>query len=1057
MRPLSLEMTAFGSYAGTTVLPFESLRQGLYLVTGDTGAGKTTIFDAIMFALYGVASGSERSPDMLHCDHVSRAVDTVVSLRFRQDGKEYTVTRTLHFSRKRGLENRFGDAKPDAVLLEPERAPTQGASRVTARIEALLGLNAEQFRKIIMLAQGEFREFLRADSDKKNEILGKLFDSAPYVYYQNLLLGARDALRSRRAAEDERLRVLMTTGFQLPDTLAPEEREGFQPGHPALTENLRRLAEQEAGALQGLRQGREALSAEIAALHTRKGAAEADNVLLEELAQERAKREALERQEPEMARRRAELERADSALHRAKPAADVRTRAEDALRAATGEAEKRRLELETLRQLSEEAQAAVAADAGAEEELAALAARAQTIEAQLPRYAELAQRRALCAAAEKAARENGAALEAQQEKRGRLAAELEALRVRLQELENADSEAEGLARREEKARERCETLAALQAERGELLRLEADLDTRRGRLARLTGQAADAAERYALLYRRFIAGQAGLLAEELRRTLADGELAVCPVCRSELGRGQLSRLAPLPLETPDQDAVEQAKAAHEKLEKQRASQATGVSTLEVALEARRGAALERARPCLPDIDWETLREGEALTAAAREAGDEARAAQEALALARVRQAERARCRARQPELEKARQAQEERIGELDEKQRENLSRAREAEAVIGELKKQLAFEDEAAAKQERATLEAQQLAIRERLRANRAALEAARQRVDTAAGRLRETENLIETRRAELEKARQALNCALAESGFDSVEAVLLALAPAAGTDAEAWLRSGRRALAAHEEALAHTAERIARLAEQCAGKERADLGELDAALEALSARYRESNAVCAAQEALLLNHEHVLRQATELRAALASTESAWQRLDSLAALAAGASGEGGKLSFDRYVMGAVFREILEMANRRLELMSGGRYVLVHKAGADRRNARAGLEIEVLDNSTGVQRGSGSLSGGEAFFTSLALALGLSDVVQNHAGGRQMDALFIDEGFGTLSDGVLDKALDVLNQLTEGERLVGIISHVDRLDESIPQKIRVRSTGRGSTLSLELP
>ena len=154
--------------------------------------------------------------------------------------------------------------------------------------------------------------------------------------------------------------------------------------------------------------------------------------------------------------------------------------------------------------------------------------------------------------------------------------------------------------------------------------------------------------------------------------------------------------------------------------------------------------------------------------------------------------------------------------------------------------------------------------------------------------------------------------------------------------------------------------------------------------------------------------------------------------------------------------MGTMFREILEMANRRMELMSGGRYELVHKIGADRRNAKAGLEIEVLDNNTGLQRSSGTLSGGETFFTSLSLALGLSDVVQSHAGGRQMDALFIDEGFGTLSDDVLDKALDVLNQLTEGNRLVGIISHVDKLDESIPQKIRVRHSEKGSSLSLEL-
>ena len=191
------------------------------------------------------------------------------------------------------------------------------------------------------------------------------------------------------------------------------------------------------------------------------------------------------------------------------------------------------------------------------------------------------------------------------------------------------------------------------------------------------------------------------------------------------------------------------------------------------------------------------------------------------------------------------------------------------------------------------------------------------------------------------------------------------------------------------------------------------------------------------------------------VKAALAGTDRAAARLDRLGGLAVGVNSEQGKLSFDRYVMGAVFREILEMANRRLDVMSGGRYQLQHRSGADRRNAKAGLEIQVLDLSTGQLRGSDSLSGGEGFFTSLALALGLADVVQNRSGGRSLDALFIDEGFGSLSGDVLDKALDVLGQLSEGRRLVGVISHVDRLDESIPQKIRVKTGERGSSLTVE--
>ena len=198
-----------------------------------------------------------------------------------------------------------------------------------------------------------------------------------------------------------------------------------------------------------------------------------------------------------------------------------------------------------------------------------------------------------------------------------------------------------------------------------------------------------------------------------------------------------------------------------------------------------------------------------------------------------------------------------------------------------------------------------------------------------------------------------------------------------------------------------------------------------------------------------------MLSGAETAKDALSRSENGWRRLDRLASLAMGASSEDGKLSFDRYVMGAVFREVLEMANRRMDIMSGGRYQLIHRSAADRKNAKAGLEIQVLDLSTGRMRGSDSLSGGEGFFTSLSLALGLADTVQNRAGGHSLDALFIDEGFGSLSDGVLETAVDVLKELSKGQRLVGIISHVAQLEERITQKIRVKSGADGSSLSLD--
>jgi len=1058
MRPLSLEMTAFGAYAEKTLVPFEDLRQGLYLVTGDTGAGKTTIFDAIMFALYGTASGTERSPDMLHSDHVPKSDDTVVKLRFRQGGKEYTVERRLHFSKIKGAENQYREGKPDALLTEPDRDPTEGAKKVTARVEALLGLNAEQFRKIIMLAQGEFREFLNADSDKKNEILGRLFDSAPYLFYQNLLAGARDELKNRRAEKSEALRTLMQSTFQVPPDLSPEEGEGFLPGNPALPENLRRLTERDQSELAALSGRRDAFSAQIAGLNAQKGAAEADNAQLAELERARQSFAALEAAKPEIARRRAACALAEKALHRVKPALEQAQRTKSEYAAALSEIEALKTRLAAYQREAEAAAEAVLADAGSETELAALSARLQELEGQLPRYADLAKREREKLTERKAAEQTDKTLQKERGRLGELEREQESLREKLLSLENADSEAQEAVHAEERARERLQSLdgkEGIREKTAALLEEEEKLHEREAHLRALTLAAARTEERYSVLYRRFIAGQAGLLAGELRRTLETEGAADCPVCRTKLQRGQIPRLAVCAEETPDQKTVDKARKAHEQAERERSEESTAAAALQTSIEAGKKALLEKAGGLLPDCgDWESLAAEGYLSAAVAEAKERSADAQEALKRARERQTERLRCKERQPELEKLLQNTRDRIEELKQTLQRHEAASQAAEAAITELKKQLPYADAAAANGAKTLLVGKRQQLSEKLRAHRSALDEANSRLNTARGGLNEKETAAQKRLAARTEAECALAARLRENGFADAEAVLQALAPAGDGDAEDWLKAEERAFAAHEEALRHTAERISDLVARTAGKEPADLAALDAQLKALTAAYNEANSACTQKSVQLQNHTDVLEKAEGLLDALRATEGAWERLDKLAALAVGSSGEGGKLSFDRYVMGAVFREILEMANRRMELMSGGRYELIHKSGADRRNAKAGLEIEVLDNSTGQLRPAASLSGGEGFFTSLALALGLSDVAQGHAGGKRMDALFIDEGFGTLSDDALDRALEALNALTEGERLVGIISHVDRLNESIPQKICVRSGEKGSSLAL---
>ena len=276
MRPILLEMTAFGSYAEKTTIPFREFDRGLFLIAGETGAGKTMIFDAIVFALYGCASGSDREVLRMHCDRVSLSVDTVVKLVFSQDEREYTVTRSIHFSKKRGTSDQYGSGSQDADLKEPDGITVKGQEKVTARCAEILGMNAEQFRKIVMLAQGEFREFLKADSDKKNEILGRLFDNSSFVRYRDLLAGARDMLRSRRRDTAGKLQDLIAAGFP-EGTFSPEERLPYLPENPACLDNLRALTDSDREALARSEQRRKAVRDRLNALMGSRGAAEGVN------------------------------------------------------------------------------------------------------------------------------------------------------------------------------------------------------------------------------------------------------------------------------------------------------------------------------------------------------------------------------------------------------------------------------------------------------------------------------------------------------------------------------------------------------------------------------------------------------------------------------------------------------------------------------------------------------------------------------------------------------------------------------------------------------------
>lgn len=1057
MKPIKLTMKAFGSFAKETTIDFQSFHSDLFLVVGDTGAGKTTIFDAIVFALYGTASGSGRKPEMMHSDYVEKSEDTVVKLVFEQGGREYTVTRTIHFRKKQGTENEYGKGVVDAVLVLPDGQPVRVATNVTKRCEELLGLKAEQFRRIVMLAQGEFRQFLEANAKDKSEILGKLFDNSEYLRFQNLLEQSRDALKLQREGFTRTVRTQMQSVFQTPASETPESAFLYLADHPDLIGNLDKLIaseEQKAVELEAVKS--EAQRA-VDAINKQKGAAAGDNKLLEELANANRHLEVLDQKQEEMERLQQEFELAEKALHQCKPLqtrwVDAKARLNQTVQ--TMEALKKRI-LE-LRELCVFRQAEVAGDQEKKKRIDAINLESKSLSDSLPRYDALERKRSERERAERDADKLKKDLEHRQAEEQSRKEKWATCQNELTKLENAGAEEISRKSSFEMSKRAVDEFRQIKGEVKRIQTSELELERARETLQTLTKQAFTADEAHHRIYRSFITGQAGLLASELEKSLLEDGIAVCPVCRSEFHSGEPHSFAELVEGTPTQDAVNKARKRFERNEKARAEQATAVETLNAALGERRENLLRKAKELLPDCEnWEQMSSARYL-AQSQEVLNRARAEAEAqYLLARQR-------RERQTELSKQQKQMAQEIDSLGAEIREKSNAHHGALVRITGLKteedalwKGLPFAAKSEAGERLQALRKEKDCLQSILQLHLSALEEAAQMLNSAQGGWKEKNALLPGQQAEETEAQTVFEAALARNGFENAEKMEQALAIIGRENGELWLKKRQQALNGYRNDVENTRSRAAELRERTKQLSYTNLEELDQTLRAAKERRDGAERASTEQNGLLRNHKRVRQSVFAAQNELKKTDKAWEKLDRLAELAAGAKSDGGKLSFERYVMGSIFREVLDMANRRLDIMSGGHYELVHTVSGTTARSAAGLEIEVLDVITGKQRSASSVSGGESFQVSLSLALGLSDVVQSHAGGIGLDTIFIDEGFGTLDGSALDSAITVLRQLTVGNRLVGIISHVDKLEESIPQKLRVKKTGSGSELSVEL-
>lgn len=1062
MKPLKLTIKAFGSYADETVIDFTQFGNGLYLITGDTGAGKTTIFDAVVYALYGKVSGDHRKPEMMHSDFVPKSVDTRVELEFEHNKSVHRVERTVHYKKKRGSDE-YTDPSSNAVLYEAEKPPLEQSTKVTNRIKELLGLDDTQFQQIVMLAQGEFRKFLDADSEKRNVILGKLFDSSPYLRFQNMLLRADKKIQSMDSVLSGKLMMIMSEKFKKPENLSYEEQAVYSSAHPELEKSLSALAANDDIIIEALRDKKKKASDENEAALKRAASVRENNSKIEECSKLKDKLNKLLEYEPKIKNQKNIIERAEKAVREVSPA-------REAFISKQREFENSETELRKLNAKSEKAEEVLKlARKNAEnnenlrEKLENISTEVNRINEKLPVYSEAEECQVKLLAAEKD--KNNLEIEIKTAEKIKLNSKtaVEKLETEIKKFEDLDSDTANAENYyNNTARKKYEDFCGREGVSTKIKKIIAyrkELDKRELLLSKITERTMLLKNDENRLYSLFIKSQARLMAIDLSENISKNGEAFCPVCHS-----RITDISHIGINDEDNSVVteeeyKRAKDAYEKSEEERDRLGKEVIREQESERKARERILEKISELGFDISgWDTVSSEKWLyeTAGMLKAEHDRSFAE--LETLRKKHKERDELRSfRDNEMKKLNDAER----SIEEKQPQFLERSSlcsELSAKFEALKKQLAFSSVNEAKEKIKKLGSEYEKIKKQINDFDEQLHKAEENINQINGKTKAQTKMINDLKTELDKYRERYLSALSNAGFKSEEDYDIAVMPIGDADPEKWIKAHNEEVRKYDDGVNEYRSKIEDREKEIREKGiiYTDMDEINKMVENAKKAYEDAEFEYHAQESLGNNHKEVLADVKKINAERSSLVSASARIRELSAIANGVNTEGGKLSFDRYVMGSAFREILDNANRRLLIMSGGAFELVHRTDGNARNRSSGLDIDVVHLMTGAQRKAGSLSGGEGFQVSMSLALGLSDVVQNHAGMISMESMFIDEGFGSLDEAVLDSAINVLDQLSGGSRQIGIISHVSKLEESIPKKLVVKGGSKGSSVKAVL-
>lgn len=924
MKPLKLTMSAFGSYAGKNVIDFTGQQQGIFLITGDTGAGKTTIFDAITYALYNQTSGGERNGNMMRSQYAQPETETYVELEFLYRGQTYRVRRNPDYKITKTLKNgKIREQKvphsveltlPDGTVFPEKKNATD------AKIIEILGLTADQFSQIVMIAQGDFLKLLYTKSDERKMIFSKLFRTDIYWKIQ-------ENLRRKSMEMDERIQENDRAFEQEKSRIIPLPESEELP----LDELVERLRERVKDALkeQNLRR------ANVEELNKKITKYEEINKLFVSLEKIRQTGKELEARQAESKERRQQIENARKA---------------DKVLVA---------EQQNLRQQQEVEQSAQAI-AKMEETLTNNQEMFETLKTQ-QQEAEAEQKR-----------------EAADTQKKMLALEqsfpsYEALQNARAEEQQAKKVWEDLGKTSEESFHKQE--AGIAALKEQQKRQEQAVEQTKKNWEQTSLSASESAKHYELMYEAFLKEQAGILAENLSAGCP------CPVCGSTVH--------PDPAKLSDH----------------------AVTELEVEQAKKTRAAAEEKR-------------------------DMAYAAFEA----------------EKTEKQKLAQAVEKEEADFVLAQTIAKQQRKEAEQnyvslqkIAEQIREKLVYPSLAEAKKQYAAMQKALEAAEQEIERKRQKVSELAEAMNTLKGqKLAEEENQKTAKKlaAKTEKEYAKL---LEKSGFVSEETYHLAILPERSRS-----KLEREEKEYESQCLRQQSEQKL-LEKQVSGKTYTDTTELNEQLKAEKQALKEAEKTYMELHTAYENDRSVLQNCAVYLEKGKKLESEDQVIKSLSKTANGRLSSSAKIDFETYIQRQYFKQIIHEANKRLLTMSNHQFILKLKEEANTgRKTNEGLDLSVYSLVTDSERDVKTLSGGESFLAALAMALGLSDIVERSAGAIHPDMMFIDEGFGSLDAQSRQQAIEVLAELAGDSRMVGIISHVTELKEQIDRKLVVSRTDKGS-------